>query len=474
METVIMSLAQNAYIDASNVYESSLENNYKKDNGIFYTDLSLAEKMLCELKLPKDVAIMDPCCGSGVFLYAAKKHGYLKLYGIDQDKNAIKFCLNNINNVSFNTYDSISSSGEDLLKALELTKPDVIIGNPPYVPLSGDVELNCDYLFKRRVSDSGNNLFVAALMRAFEIVKENGIVSYIIPKNFLHVAGYSLLRRTLLEEKTILSIIDIGAYFKNVRGEQIIITVKKCVADKKHKIKLKKLSSNRFVTMCSIPQSFYKDEILIFNCAEDYSTYKKLISSYQTLSDLCNGYVGRGKSTSKEAIAGKEIRKFGYKNHIVPMKGNKVFIQNIYSAEAGIIAAFGGDMEATQTVTVFTDGDEKMCRYILGILHSRLCNLFLYKYCYNYSRLTMHTDAKYLKKIPLPSTNQQTVYFDSILSLVSRLENNDYMSQGWFDCLEELNQVVYKAYGINKKESDYIDCEVKRIQSKRWISDGQL
>ena len=85
------------------------------------------------------------------------------------------------------------------------------------------------------------------------------------------------------------------------------------------------------------------------------------------------------------------------------MKGNKVFIQNIYSAEAGIIAAFGGDMEATQTVTVFTDGDEKMCRYILVILHSLLCKLFLYK-----------------------------------------------------------------------NESDYIDCEVKRIQSKRWISDGQL
>ena len=67
-----MSLAQNAYIDASNVYESSLENSYKKDNGVFYTDLPLAEKMLMELKLPKDTVIMDPCCGSGVFLYAAK------------------------------------------------------------------------------------------------------------------------------------------------------------------------------------------------------------------------------------------------------------------------------------------------------------------------------------------------------------------------------------------------------------------
>ena len=39
-----MSLAQNAYIDASNVYENSLENSYKKVNGVFYTNLSLAEK----------------------------------------------------------------------------------------------------------------------------------------------------------------------------------------------------------------------------------------------------------------------------------------------------------------------------------------------------------------------------------------------------------------------------------------------
>ncbi len=470
-----MSLNQNAYIDASNAYESSLENSYKKHNGVFYTDLLLAEKMLMELKLPKDTAIMDPCCGSGVFLYAAKKHGFVNLFGADQDENAIKFCLNNINNVSFAACDSIGRNASALLSEYELTnQPDVVIGNPPYVPLSGDVELNSDYLFRRRVSDFGNNLFVAALIRAFEIVKTDGIVSYIIPKNFLHVAGYRLLRRTILEEKTIVSIVDIGAYFKNVRGEQIILTVKNCVADRKHKIKLKKLSSNRFVSMCSIPQAFYKDEILIFNCSEDYSTYKKLTSSYQTLSDLCNGYVGRGKSVSKDAIAGKEIRKFGYKNHTVPATGNKVFIQNIYSAEAGIIAAFGGNMEATQTVTIFTDGDEKMCRYILGILHSRLCNLFLYKYCYNYSKLTMHTDAKYLKKIPLPSTNQQEIFFDSILRLVSRLESNDYMSQEWFDGLEELNQIVYKAYGINKKESDYIDCEVKKIQSKRWISDGHL
>lgn len=465
-----MGLEQNAYIDASNVYENSLDDVYKKINGIFYTDFSLAEKILLELKIKKEDIILDPCCGLGVFLYVAQKHGYINLYGIDQDKNFINFCSRNILKAKFTSFDSIGNSTEHILNLINLnSKPDCIIGNPPYVPLSNEVQLHSDYLFKRRVSDSGNNLFIAALMRAIELVKIDGIISYIIPKNFLHISSYSLFRRELLREKTIISIIDVGAYFKNVRGEQIVLILRNTKPDK-NKIKIKKLSSNRFVTLTSIPQSFYKDEILLFNCNEDFSIYKKLTSSYQSLGDYCNGYVGRGKSKSEDAITGRDIRKFGYKNQIIPLVGNKIFIQNIYSAEAGIIAAFGGEMEAAQTVTIFTDGDEKMCRYILGILHSRLCNLFLYKYCYNYSKLTMHTDAKYLKKIPLPKPNEND--FNTILKLVTRLESDEYMSQKWFNSLNELNIAVYKAYGITNKESEYIDCEMKLIQSKRWTNNG--
>ena len=52
------------------------------------------------------------------------------------------------------------------------------------------------------------------------------------------------------------------------------------------------------------------------------------------------------------------------------------------------------------------------------------------------------------------------------------LENNDYMSRAWFDCLEKLNQIIYKAYNITKEESEYVDAEIKRIQSKRWLADG--
>ena len=109
-----------------------------------------------------------------------------------------------------------------------------------------------------------------------------------------------------------------------------------------------------------------------------------------------------------------------------------------------------------------------MCRYILGILHSRLANFFLYKYCYNNSRLTMHTDSKYLKKIPLPTFDQNT--FNEILMIVSSIETEEYMSRPWFDYLEKLNIAVYKAYGIDAELSKYIDSEMRTIQSKRWLS----
>ena len=470
-----MVLLQNAYIDALNTYENSLDAEYKKGNGVFYTDYTLAERMLNDLKVDKSAVIMDPCCGAGVFIYVAYKQGFSNLFGIDQDKGAVAFCQSHLPFASFSSCDSIGLKADVLMKKIGLdSQPDVIIGNPPYVPITAEDPLDAEYLFIRHVTKSGNNLFVAALMRALQIVKTDGVVSYIIPKNFLHVHSYSTFRRELLKDKTIMTIVDLGAHFKNVRGEQIVITIKNKKPSKNHKITMKKFSSNRFVKMTSIAQNFFSDEFLLFNCDEDQSTYRKLSSLYQTLNDLCNGYVGRGKSQSPHAITGKDIRKFGYKTHEIPKEGNQLFIQNIYSAEAGVIAAFGGNLEAAQTVTVFTDGDADMCRYVLGILHSRICNLFLYKYCFNYSKLTMHTDAKYLKKIPLPSRDLQEQYFDDILKLVSLLESSDYMGVDWFNYLEELNRIVYKAYGIDENEANYIDSEVKRIQSKRWISDGQF
>ena len=290
---------------------------------------------------------------------------------------------------------------------------------------------------------------------------------FIIPKNFLHVAAYGVLRRMILKEKRIVSIVDIGKYFKSVRGEQIILTLENSPADKAN-ISIYKYEKTEFVKKLEVPQEFYTDEILLFNSKEDFTIYQTLEGAYKKFSDICTGYVGRGKSKDEGAITGRDIRKFSFKERAVPKKGNKVFIQNIYSAEAGIIASFAGNLEAAETVTVFTDGDEKMCRYILGVLHSRLCNYYLLKFCFNNSKLTMHTDAKYLKKLPLVIDDNT---FSKVISVVKSLETIEYMSAAWFEMMESLNELIYTTYKIKDNERTHIDCQMKDIQSQRWNND---
>lgn len=457
------------YALASQNYEKSLDSDFKKNNGIFYTDIELSSRIVDFLNLPKDSIILDPCCGTGNFLTAAKELGYKEIYGADIDKGAISLAKKYISINNLRTLDTLGNDAEYILNKFNLSEPvDAVIGNPPYAPIAKDIIIDTsDYLFLRKVKDSGSNLFVAAIYRAFDLIKTNGIISYIIPKNFLHVASYSMLRKTILNEKRIVSIIDIGKYFKNVRGEQIILTLKNEFV-KDNIISMCKYENDEVVKKLEVPQSFYKDEVLLFESEEDFTTFEKLESTYQKFSDVCTGYVGRGKSKSEKAIVGKDIRKFSFKNVAVPKKGNKVFIQNIYSAEAGIIASFAGNLEAAETVTIFTDGDEKMCRYILGFLHSRLCNYYLLKFCYNNSKLTMHTDAKYLKKLPLVIKNNT---FSKIISIVKTLEKIEYMSESWFDMLESLNGLIYKTYDISDNERSHIDFQMKSIQSKRWHHD---
>lgn len=456
------------YSFRSNDFENSLDDDYKKKNGIFYTDVQLAIEIVKELDINFKSVILDPCCGAGSFLYAAMSNGCESVYGADLVDEAVKMCKSLTNLSTIKKCDTLGKKGKDVLKALGLKeRVDYVIGNPPYASMEKDIVIDTDdYDFLRSVKDSGSNLFIAAIYRAFELTRNEGYISYIIPKNFLHVRSYSILRREILNNKRVVSIIDIGAYFAGVRGEQIVLTLQNS-PKLDNKIRIMQLTDHKFVECCTVPQSFYKDEILLFKSQEEYSIYCKMQKPYKKFSDICTGYVGRGRSTSAEAVSGKDIRKFGFKDREVPRKGNQVFIQNIYSAESGIIASFAGNYEASQTVTIFTDGDEKMCRYIVGILHSRLCNFYLYKFCYNSSKLTMHTDKKYLANIPLVK-DDSTKEFSQLIEAVKALEKLDYMSSDWFDMLDSLNSLVYKIYNIDEKEAAYIDAEMLSIQSKRW------
>lgn len=57
----------NLFSENSLSYENSLDEDYKKNNGIFYTDLELANAIIDFLNIPKNASIIDPSCGTGSF-----------------------------------------------------------------------------------------------------------------------------------------------------------------------------------------------------------------------------------------------------------------------------------------------------------------------------------------------------------------------------------------------------------------------
>lgn len=455
------------FIQNSNAYESSLQEEFKKSNGIFYTDLDLANSIISYLDIPKNASIIDPSCGSGSFIHCLKGNGYKDIVGCDFDANTVQICKDITGIKNIHTIDTLGKSGEEILSRIQREKFDYVIGNPPYAPIVKNTELKTSIEFMKTVKNSGNNLFVAAIYRAFELAKDEGIVSVIIPKNLLHISSYKALRAKLLNDKRLISIIELGIHFKTVRGEQIVLTFQNKY-EKDNKVKFYQYNKGTITYMAEVPQDYYTNEIIVFTGTNEVPIYNKLRESYDKLETVCAENIRRGRDKSGEAIRGKQIRKFGFKDFEVPEEGNQIFIQNIFSAEAGITASFGGHLKPAETVTILKLENSEMCKYILGLLHSRVCNYFLIRFGFNNSRLTIHTDAKYLNDIPIVVDDSA---FEKVINIVTKMEVVDYMGEEWFVLNEELNNVVYEIYRLNVNDKMHIDQEMRKISASKWYND---
>lgn len=460
----------NTFEEKSIKYEKSLDEDYKKSNGIFYTDIELASSIVEFLDIPQQASIIDPCCGTGSFIHSLQVKEYENVFGCDFDMNTVKKCRALTGSTNIKKMDTIGTDGYMILKKMKHERFDYVIGNPPYAPLRKNVSINASPDFISKVKGAGSNLFVAAIYRAFELAKKDGIISFIIPKNLLHISSYRAIREVLLKEKKIISIIELGIHFKTVRGEQVVLTLKN-EYEEDNKIKYYTYEHGKITFMSEVSQNYYDDEIIVFTDNEEVPIYDKLKSSYEQLGEVCADTIKRGRDKSKNAVKGKQIRKFGFKDMEVPSDGNQIFIQNIFSAEAGITASFGGNLKSAETVTIVTLENTKMCKYVLGLLHSRVCNYFLIRFGFNNSRLTIHTDAKYLNGIPIVIDDGA---FEKVVDIVNKMETVEYMDEEWYKLNEKLNDIVYNIYELNVNDKNYIEKEMRKISASKWYGQNEF
>ena len=212
----------NSYLDVSKI--EHLDDIYKLDK---------EEKDQIKLKL-KNFTILDPACGTGVFLLSAMKivesllkslflesynenfklDFYGSLYGSELNQRARKLCILKLFKLYHDVNDSYDTkllsilnsniTLEDSLMKKKNYKFDFIIGNPPYgniLDRSQKDKLKSENIFY-------NDVYCAFLLKSLNWSK--GIIGYLVPKSFLLRQGYVKFRQSLLSKANLLKIYDIG------------------------------------------------------------------------------------------------------------------------------------------------------------------------------------------------------------------------------------------------------------------------
>ena len=245
------------------LYENTMSLNDKKNCGSFYTRSNeIINYMINNIKINENTHILEPSCGSGLFLIEIIK----KIKKNSKESNQALLIKKIFNNIEANDIDSMAckiteanilcSLIEDIknvyiqdnkfkLPKLKIynhdfcyknitKKYDVIIGNPPFVTLYGRRSRNMTEekrkyfnTFKFVSNKKKNNKFNLSMFfieNSLDLLNTNGKLSFILDISFFEDA-YIDMRKYLLDNYTIEELTTNINGFENVASNQIILTI---------------------------------------------------------------------------------------------------------------------------------------------------------------------------------------------------------------------------------------------------------
>lgn len=155
----------------------------------------------------------------------------------------------------------------DYLKFKPEKKYDLIIGNPPYFVMKKDL-VSKDYL---KFFDGRPNIFVIFIIKSILELNNNGILSFVLPKNFLNCLYYNKLRKYIFKKMEIVNIIECydDNYLETLQ-DTIIFTIKNNKDNKN--------TNNSFTIKMN---DFY-----IFNTKQNIKKILKLYENSTNLNDM--------------------------------------------------------------------------------------------------------------------------------------------------------------------------------------------
>lgn len=207
------------YSTLSHVLTNKISKADKKKNGIYFTPPSTIQLNLELLKpyITTGTNVLEPSCGSCEYILALNnRFDKLKITGIE------------LNEIIYDGIKHLSKQNVTIIKQEYLTydnscKYGLIIGNPPYfVMKKADVD-NMYYEY----FDGRPNIFILFLIKSLTLLEEDGILSFVLPKNFLNCLYYDKTRKYINKHCNILHIVECNdAYIETAQPTTLLIIQK--------------------------------------------------------------------------------------------------------------------------------------------------------------------------------------------------------------------------------------------------------
>lgn len=539
------------------VYEKHISRETRRRLGQFYTPEIIIQHILDQVPLLSNFKIIDPACGSGGFLVSAYdklskqmvKEGYdptqihahlLKnvIYGVDIDPFATQLTVMNlllkdlenpadvenvIDNNSLKTgLDSYSEKDVTYVqKKKKIATPanilregffDVVLGNPPYVNIKHKDPLYAHELqsyYEKVVCGIINSASLFA-KRGIDLLRNNGVLGFVLPKSFLRVDSYAMIRKFILNKCEILSISDIGLGFEEVGYEVVTIILRK-QEDKKIRQKnmvkiitnIADLTTNQFQSY-SIPQTLFektnvfaiylneKLRPIVEKMKEDSKELGEIADIWRGLpisinSPLIRDY--RQDSNDEQIIRGKDIGRYETKHHSFinltsketakyvdaagRLRCKKIVVQNIVTSKVRCVGTY--DQEASLNIDTITNvkvTDKSFLeKYVLAVMNSKLGSFYIRDVIFNRAVLTMHMDKPYLGQLPIKIVSKATQEkiadkADKIMEIKKELSGTKFdiynasqvnAKRKLLKALNgDLNERIYDIYGLDRHERQII------------------
>jgi len=350
---------------------------------------------------------------------------------------------------------------------------DVVIGNPPYVVVSGDDRHKDYYENNYKTARGGKkNLFRLFYEKGILLSRQKGCISYITPNTFLSGKAGGALRKFFFDNVTLWQLLEYSesdGVFENVTQAVVVSVMTHEKSTREHVVKMRTERQGNIYALQSkmeevdslIPQNavvekFFSQEKLLcdyvmgFQGEVNVSTQKNAYSIVlrpKTLPMWRGEYVGRyfnnGAPFEYCLISASKRNHYKWPRIITQQVSNQ---SGTHRTKCCIIPANQICGHSTNYITTCSDDVVKLY-FWLGLINSTL-----FDYVFNFANPTNNIPIGKLVKMAVPELTADNT--EPIISLVDRiLAAKKADPNADTSALEkEIDALVYKLYGLTDEE----------------------